>query len=529
MRLKRSMAILIVLAVVVSGLLTGCGSRAAKSSAPTAKNGGTMTVTWSANPQSIDPRNIYEAEDWNIGRALYEGLYDDNEDFQIVPTIASGMPQVSSDGTVYTIKLRNDVKWSNGQPITAKDFVYTLRTELAKDSSSPNGYLWYMIKGASDYEAGKSQDLGIQALDDYTLQYTLSQPFTAFPYVLTSPAAFPVCQAAASTVDTASVTDGPYVVKSWNKGVEMDLVKNPYYKQANPYPDSIVFDFNVDPSVGIMRVQNGQADLVGDGIPSANYLQLVGNPQTQADITTGSTPALQMLALNTTVKPFDNPKVRQAVEYAINKQHLLQLVNNRGTVATSILPKTLPGFGSDTYNPYPYDPDKAKQLLAEAGYPNGFSTTLGEASEQTGGDEIVTEVKLDLQAIGINVTAKPLPQDTSAIAQMPMMTYSWNMDYPDASDFVDGFIAAPAVAGGSNMAFLADPEIVKMAQQADQMPNGPARVQEYEALDQRAMQDAGYVPLFEPEKTYFHSPRVQGFTKIPAYFPVIYNDLWLSQ
>ncbi len=488
-----------------------------------------MTVTWSANPQSIDPRSIYTAEDWNIGRALYEGLYTDNQDFQLVPTVASSMPQISDNGTVYTISLRKDVMWSNGQPVTAQDFVGTLRAELASGSSSPNGYLWYMIKGSSDYEAGKSQYLGITALDDYTLQYTLSQPFTAFPYVLSVPASFPVCQAALSTVNTSPVTDGPYVITSWTKGVEMVLGKNPQYKQANPYPDSIIFDFNVDPSVGTLRVQNGQADLVGDGIPSANYLQLIGNPQTQANITSGAVPSVILLALNTQVKPFNNLKVRQAIEYAINKQHLLQLMNNRGEVATSILPRTLPGFETDTYNPYPYNVSMAKQLLTEAGYPNGFSTELGLASEQTGSDEISTEVKNDLQAVGINVNVKPLPQDVAAMAQVPMMTYSWYMDYPDPADFIDGFVASPAVVGGSNPSFLSDPAVVQLAQQADQMANGASRVQAYETIDQRAMEDAGYVPLFFPELTYLHSSRVQGFTKPSVYFPAIYSDLWLSQ
>ena len=527
MRFKRNMVILTAIAVVIGGLLSGCSKPATTSSSSTPQNGGTMTVTYSTNPQSIDPRDIYDGEDWNIGRALYLGLYDLQTNSQLVTGVAASMPQVSSDGTVYTIKLRNDIKWSNGQPVKAQDFVYSLRSELAPNSNSPNEYLWYMIKGASDYEAGKSQDLGVQALDDSTLQYTLSQPFTAFTYVLTTPSSFPVCQAAASQVSTAPVTEGPYVLQSWTKGVSMALTKNPQWKQSAPYPDSIVFDFNVDPSVGVMRVQNGQADLVGDGIPSANYLQLIANPQTKSQITAGSIPAVVLLALNTKVKPFDNLQVRQAIEYAINKQHLLQLMNNRGDVATSILPKALPGFGSDTYNPYPYDPAKAKQLLTQAGYPNGFSTTLGTSTEQTGSDEIVSEVKNDLQAIGINVTAKPLPSESTAIAQIPMTTYSWYMDYPDPCDFIDGFVTSPAVAGGSNMAFQVDPAVAAMATKADQMPNGPARVQEYEAIDQGAMQDAGYVPLFYPALTYFHSARVQGY-EITSYFPCIYNLLWLS-
>jgi len=385
-----------------------------------------------------------------------------------------------------------------------------------------------MVKGAADYEAGKSQFLGVQALDDSTVQYTLSQPFTAFTYVLSTPSAFPVCQAAASQVSTNPVTEGPYTLQSWTKGVSMTLVKNPQWKQTAPYPDSLVFDFNVDQSVAIMRVQNGQADLAADGIPPANYLQLIANPQTKSQITAGTIPAVILLCLNSQVKPFDNLKVRQAVEYAINKPHLMQLLNNRGQLATSILPRALPGFANDTYNPYPYDPTKAKELLTEAGYPNGFSTTLGSAAEETAGDSIVSEVKNDLQAIGISVTAKPLPEDATAIAQMPMTTFSWYMDYPDPCDFIDGFVVSPPVAGGSNMAFMTDPTVSKEASQADQMANSPARVQLYEKIDAGAMQDAGYVPLFYPELTFFHSARVQGY-QITSYFPCVYNDLSLAQ
>jgi ABC-type transport system substrate-binding protein len=521
------MGILVVLALVFSGLLAGCSSPASTSSSSTPATT-PMTITYSGNPQTIDPRNIYDGEDWNIGRAMYVGLYDLQAGGQLVPCIAAGMPQISNDGTVYTIKISPTAMWSNGQPVKAQDFVYSLRSELAPGFNSPNDYLWYMVKGAADFEAGKSQSLGVQAIDDSTVQYTLSQPFTAFTYVLSTPAAFPVCQAAASQVSTSPVTEGPYTLKSWTKGVSLTLVKNLQWKQSAPYPDSLVFDFNVDQSVGIMRVQNGQADLDGDGIPPANYLQLIANPQTKSQITAGTIPAVILLCLNTQVKPFDNLKVRQAIEYAINKPHLMQLLNNRGAAATSILPRALPGFANDTYNPYPYDPAKAKALLTEAGYPNGFSTTLGSAAEETAGDAIVSEVKNDLQAIGISVTAEPLPQDATAIAQMPMTTFSWYMDYPDPCDFIDGFVTSPAVTGGSNMAFLSDPVVAKEASQADQMANGPARVQLYEKIDAGAMQDAGYVPLFYPELTFFHSARVKGY-RITSYFPCVYNELWLAQ
>jgi peptide/nickel transport system substrate-binding protein len=309
----------------------------------------------------------------------------------------------------------------------------------------------------------------------------------------------------------------------------MTLNQNPHYNlNAHTSPQHLKFDFNVDPSVGILRVENGQADLVGDGIPSANYQQLKANPQYAADITAGYQPAVILLALNEKVAPFNNPLVRQAVQMAINKKHLVQLMNGRAQVANGVLPSSLPGFGSNIPNPYPYNPTKAKQLLTQAGFPRGFSTTLGLASEQTGGSQIETEVEADLKAIGIQVTAKPLPTESSAQAKMPMMTYSWYMDYPDPADFVGGFLTSPAVVGGSNPAFLNDPKLDTMETTAAAMPLGAQRTALYKQIDKRAMQDAAYVPLFYPELTYFHSSRVHGFTAPAVYFPAVYSHLRLS-
>lgn len=488
-----------------------------------------MVVTWSGNPQTIDPRKIYDGEDWNIGRALYVGLYSINAQGHLVPRIADAAPTISDHGLVYTIHLNPKAVWSNGQPITAQDFVYSLRTELSSKFQSPDTYLWWMVKGANSYEAGKSAQLGIKALGSHTLQYTLNTPYSAFPYVLGVPASFPVFPGAVSQISTHPVTDGPYVLTQWIVGQKMVLSVNPRYNlRQHTYPTHLQFDFNVDPSVGILRVESGQANLVADGIPSATYQQLKANPQYAKDITAGYQPAVILLALNEKVAPFNNPLVRKAIEMAINKPHLLQLLNGRGKVANGVLPPSLPGFGSDIPNPYPYNPTKAKRLLKQAGYPNGFSTTLGLASEQTGSSQIETEVEADLKQIGIQVTAKPLPTEASAQAKIPMMTYSWYMDYPDPADFVSGFLTSPAVVGGSNPAFLNDPTLDKMEATASAMPLGPSRIAEYKRIDERAMQDAAYVPLFYPELTYFHSSQVHGFAAPAVYFPAVYSHLTLN-
>ncbi len=441
--LRQRFAAFAALSAGAFGLLMAGSPAAAQAAAA----GSTLTVTWSQNPQTIDPRKIYDGEDWNIGRALYVGLYSDSATFHLQPKVAQGMPKVTDHGLVYTIQLRPGARWSNGQPLTAQDFVYALRTELASSFQSPDTYLWYMIKGASAYEAGKSSYLGVRALGPHTLQYTLSQPYSAFPYVLSVPAAFPVYPAGVKSIASHPVSDGPYVLQSWKTGVSMQLVKNPHYFLPHAYPQSLVFDFNVSPSVGILRVQSGQADLVGDGIPSANYLQLAGNPQTAQNITRGFSPALVMLALNMRVKPFNSLAVREAVQMALDKPYLVRLINGRGQAANGVLPPSLPGFGPDIKPVYPYNPGRARQLLKDAGYPHGFTVQLGLASEQSGGQQIATVVQADLAKIGVKVLVKPLPAEATAIARVPMMTYSWYMDYPDPSDFVNGFATSPAVVG----------------------------------------------------------------------------------
>ncbi len=526
MKTPRWMAPLMVLSL--ASLTAGCGTQTSTGTPTGSLSNGTLKVTWSQNPQTIDPRKIYDGEDWNIGRALYVGLYSDNAHFKLQPRIAEGMPQISHNGLVYTVHLNPKATWSNGKPVTAADFVYALRTELSPSFQSPDTYLWWMIKGASQYEAGHSQSLGIRAINATTLQYTLNTPYSAFPYVLSVPASFPVYPPSIRQVATHPVTDGPYVVSQWKTGVSMVLKKNTHYFRPHAYPSTLQFDFNVNPSVGILRVENGQASLVGDGIPSANYTSLESNPQYAKDITSGYSPAVILLALNETVKPFNNLLVRQAVQMALNKARLVQMLNGRAQVANGILPTSLPGFGKGFPNLYPFNPARAKKLLTQAGYPHGFSTTLGLASEQTGTSQIETLIEADLGAIGIKVTAKPLPTESAALAKIPMMTYSWYMDYPDPADFIGGFVTSPAVVGGSNPAFLNDPTLNAMEAAASKMPLGAARVALYDQIDKRAMKDAAYVPLYYPELTFFHSPEVHGF-KLPAvYFPAVYSHLTLS-
>lgn len=504
--------------------LVGCGAIPTASPSDRATSVRPLVATMSGTVGTIDPNKIYSGDEWDAGYLLYRGLYMLNVSAKLVPAVASGMPHVSDGGLTYTIHLKPGLKWSNGDPITAEDFATSIERELNPNTGSPDGYLWPMLQGAQAYEAGHAAKIsGVSVLNPLTIQYHLTKPYSAFPDILATPAGFPIDPKAAAKLDTHPVTDGPWMLTSWEVGTKMTFAPNPHYALGSkPQYPGLEIDMGVSPATGILRVQSGQADWVFDGIPSSQYASLESNPEWSKDIVKFPDIGIYLLALNTRVAPFNKLAVRQAVEMAIDKTHLIRLLQNRGIVANGVLPMTLPGFGADIPNRYPYNPAKARKLLSQAGFPHGFTTTLGMAAEGSDGDVIGTEVQNDLKAIGITVHLKPLPQETTAVAQMPMLTYTWFMDYPDAADFINGFTGcSSAVVGGSNPAFLCDPGLDSMAANAEAMPLGSARTQAYKAVDQRVMKDAAYVPLYVPIVTMFHSSRIHPHLHDPLFGPAI--------
>ena len=504
--------------------LVGCGAASTASQPGHSTSIRPLVATMSGTVGTIDPNKIYSGDEWDAGYLLYRGLYMLNVSAKLVPAAASGMPTVSDGGLIYTIHLKRGLKWSNGDPVTARDFAASIDRELNPKTGSPDGYLWPMLQGARAYESGHAPKIsGVSVLNALTIQYHLTRPSSAFPDILATPAGFPIVPKAEAALDSQPVTDCPWVLKSWEVGTKMTFAPNPHYTMG-PMPKypGLEIDMGVSPSTGILRVQSGQADWAFDGIPSSQYASLTSNPKWSKDIVKFPDIGIYLLALNERAAPFHQLAVRQAVEMAINKKHLVRLLQNRGIVANGVLPKTLPGFGADIPNMYPYNPAKARKLLAHAGFPHGFTTTLGLAAEGSDGNIIGTEVQNDLKAVGITVHLKPLPQETTAVAKIPMLTYTWFMDYPDAADFINGFTGcSAAVVGGSNPAFLCDPGLDRMAASAEAMPLGPARKRAYKAVDQRVMKDAAYVPLYLPIVTMFHSSRIHPHLRHPLFGPAI--------
>ena len=240
-------------------------------------------------------------------------------------------------------------------------------------------------------------------VDPLTIEFTLSQPDATFLHKMALNFAHVVPKEA---VDEAGadfgrkpVGTGAYKLAEWTLGQRVVFERNPDYWQAGlPKLDQITFEIGQEPTVALLRLQRGEVDILGDGIPPAQFLQVKADPG-DAAIVEGGQLHTGYVTMNVNIPPFDDVKVRQAVNMAINKDRIVQIINNRAVPANQPLPPSMPGYAKD-YEGYPYDPEGAKKLLAEAGHPDGFETELFVYNTDPN-PRIAQAIQQDLAQIGI--------------------------------------------------------------------------------------------------------------------------------
>nr|BFE60863.1 ABC transporter substrate-binding protein [Dactylosporangium thailandense] len=519
----------IVLAALTAGavaLTAACGGDAATNATPgaggseQARYGGTMTVAYQSDPKTFDPAVCYDATCWNNMRMLYDRLYDYVGDtMNIEPQAATALPEVSADGLTYSIKIRPGMTFSDGKPVTAKDFAYSFTRILDPATKSPVQSFWTGVAGAADYAKNPSGTFaGITATDDTTLQIKLTAPNSSFKYVLAMPHA--------SVIETGSagkpVGSGPFVMDHFTPGQEIVVNRNPKYWDApKPYVDKVVEKLGVDPHVQLLSLQKGSIDLMGDPIPAADYLSVSNDAALKPQIKTIVKPSTYYVTMNTQMAPFDNPKVREAVSYAFDRSFLLKLVAGQGTVANEYLP---PGITGYTKEKLVHDQDiaKAKQLLAEAGFPNGFSTTMysWNTSPWTA---LLPQLQQDLGKIGITVDAKPIQQSAffdlaGTPGKAPMTLTFWVADYPDASDFYQALLScAAAIPNGQNYPFYCNKNVDDLVNQALAAKDTDSANAIYAQATKAMLADNPVVPLYYGSKTEVFGKTVGGYHSQPIW------------
>jgi peptide/nickel transport system substrate-binding protein len=373
------------------------GTEGSAASAPAAgtpdPNGVVQVGMAKGDIDSIDPNRWYGAITWGLANGLCTTLlrYDDkagNDGVNIVPGLAD-MPTVSTDGTEYTFKLR-DAKFANGDPITPADVKYTYERMAHPDiATGSDGYM--RIVGKDEYQAGTATEIsGITTTADSVI-FKLEGPDGSFPYKVSLPTTCPVGKDAPLTQDVdgslmTKYASGPYVIKSYTPEESMVWVKNPNYNAAlgdRGKAAEIDFTMGVDPAQAALKIKAGDIDLYTGNFPAADVSQLSKDDSIKNQVFSAARPAILTLFLNNEVAPFDNVKVRQAVNFAVDRSQVQRVWGGPsvGTPTDQILPPSVPEYRE--YDAYPNEPDldKAKALMAESRRSSTPATTWPASSK----------------------------------------------------------------------------------------------------------------------------------------------------
>jgi peptide/nickel transport system substrate-binding protein len=489
----------------------------------------TLVVDYISDISHLDSALCYDTECYPWMHAMYDQLIGyattKGNGNTLVPDAAVSMPKVTNGGKTYVFKLRPDVHFWNGKLATSADWVHSFERVINPKTQAGAQAFWLDIVGAKAFAAGKAKHVsGIKALGKFGLEIDLTAPYAGFLNVLAMPFG--------SVLDQAEITKwgksydalhpmgtGPYMFKQHVLNQKLVLVKNPnYFDKAHAgHIATLEADFGVSTSTAFLRIQKNQADLDGDfpnPIPPAEFLNVINDPTLSKRVLREVQVATQYVAMNTRMKPFDNVLVRQAVNYAINKQYILRLVNGRGQITDNFLPPAMPGY--QKFSPYPYNPARAKQLLAKAGYPNGFSTTF---YSDNGSDDprISQTIVQQLAQVGIKATLRVLDGNTWQSIVMtpgkaPITWTAWYQDFPDPNDFFEPILTcASAVPGTFNLSFYCNPKVDALVHKLKVMTDQTARLKQYGQLDRLVMADAPVVPVFNSVYYAFPSTALHNF------------------
>lgn len=486
----------------------------------------TLMLGNAAEPADLDPQIITAYSDANIMMALFEGLTAlDEASSQPVPAAAERW-EVSADQLTWTFHLRPNLKWSNGEPLTAADFVTSWRRLLAPGLGAENAYYLHAVRNAAAFNRGEQTDparIGVTAVNERTLRVTLEKPTPYFAALVAQPSTYPVNGVVLSKFDAAArrgtawtrpgnhVGNGPFALKSWQPNDRVVVARNPHYwGAAGVTLQEMVFVPTENPDVDERNFRAGQVHATFT-LP----LSKVAAWREREPARLRVDPFLQtvFLRFNTTRAPLNDARIRRALSLAIDRDSIAKnVLRGSRSPAFALSP---PGIGRYTARTKAAtDGAAARRLLADAGFAGGSGLPVFEV--QCRNDEIQPQVAEVLQAmwqreLGVRINIAPSEQKTWLQNQQTLgytITFgSWIADFPDASNFLGLFVGG----GGYNWTGWADAEFDRLLAAADAARDPASRNALFNDAESRLVEAMPIAPLFHGAQTYLLHPAVQGW------------------
>ena len=515
-RLLRAMRMLTTWLAVVA-LLLGVGALAPVAAQPA----GTLVVGLVAEPVNLDPAQVTDLNSNRVGRRIVETLVTfPDESTQVVPGLAESWA-ISKDGLKYTFKLRKGVGFHDGTPLNAEAVKFSIERQIIPEHPF-NKLGKYPF---ANYFFGNVK--AVEAVDPQTVEFILKEPRASFLAVLTAGAASIVSPTAVRKLGVdyplTPVGTGPFKFVAWDRGQRVVLEKNAGYWKHPVKIDRVIYRPIVEGQARLTELLTGALDLIVDTPPDF-VPQLESNPKVMVLKQVGV--HVWYLGINNQKKPFDDKRVRQALNYAvINKEALVRDVL-KGTGSFSrgpVLPNT---WGADAaLKAYPYDPERAKKLLAEAGYPSGFSTTLWVPESGSGMQLPVamsTVIQSNLKAVGVNVALQTMEWGAYLAKlrtkEQDLFALSWMAGNEDPDLVMYPLLhSSQWTPNGPNRALYKNEKYDELLHQARLTTDQKKRAELYREAQRILVDDAPWVFVDHEIQTAAHAKRVQGFKLHPSF------------
>ncbi len=508
--------------------LTGCVSSSGGSkTSPTPY----LRVADQDDLPTLDPARGYDTASWQFEEMLFNTLVDYDAEGNLVPELAMRW-EVSADNLAYTFHLRDDVRFTNGRALIAADIRSSIERVLNPRTRSQGAEFFRGLVGADGCMAAQCSVTGIETPDAHTVRFVLREFDPLFLHKLAMPfaAAVPAEEVARWGEDFARhpVGSGPFVLQEWAPGQHLLFVPNPHsFVPGVPRVAGVQRLVGVNDELEWLKYESGQLDV--SNIPPAEFPRVVRDPRYEPYLRRETTMRTNYLGMNCQMEPFTDRRVRQAMNSAVNKEKLLRLINNRGVVAKGFVPPNMPGYNANVPG-YPFDPQRARRLLVEAGYPHGFATTLWARSDETT-LRLAQAVQQDLADVNVIIQIKaiawgPFLEAVRLPDLVPLFFLGWEADFPDPSNFLEVLLHSKSI-GSNNNSNYRNPEIDALLDEAAHTVDPAARLRLLQTVELRAIDDAPWVFLFHPVTYAIIGARVRDFQLHPLR-PARFEQVWLA-
>ena len=459
--------------------------------------------------ETLDPYSTNTTLTTAVTKSFYEGLFEFDKDLKIRPVLAESY-EVSPDGLVYTFKLRQGVKFHDGSDFNAEAVKFVLERAINPDNKMPR---------ANQFKAISKIDV----VDAHTVRMTLKEPFSPFLNALAHGSAAMISPTALKKWGNKDIAfhpvgTGPFEFVEWK---QTDFVKvkkfDGYWKKGYPKVDSITWKPVPENGTRMAMLQTGEADFVSS-VPAETAAALKNNPK--LNLTASDSIIVRYISMNTTQKPFDDIKVRQAVNYAINRDALVKVAfGGFASPLTSIVPEGIK-YAHKT-GPWPYDPKKARELLKEAGYPNGFEATMWGAYNDSTTQKALQFIQQQLQQVGIKLTVQALEigqrvewvqsAPDPATARVRMYYAGWSSSTGDADWALRPLLASESFPPKlNNTAYYKNDVVDGAIAKALKSTDDKELASLYKTAQEQVWKDAPWAPLVVQQNVYAQNKRLTG-------------------